>query len=78
MRGVFLLDQLVSAGQYGDAYGWREAIRALEGDWFAPLRKSLRRIDPSGVRLTDPVNGTSLLLTRPDAWKFWLRPRPLP
>jgi hypothetical protein len=78
MDGVFLLDQLVSAGQYGDAYGWREAILALEGDWFAPLRKSLRRIDPSGVHLTDPVNGTSLLLTRPDAWKFWLRPRPLP
>ena len=75
MHGVILLDQLVSAGQYGDAYGWREAIRALERDWFAPLRQSLGRIDPAGVRLIDPVNGTSLLLKRADAWKFWLRPR---
>ena len=57
MHGVCLLDQLVSAGQYGDAYGWREAIRALEGDWFEPLRQSLGRVDPAGVRLTDPVNG---------------------
>jgi hypothetical protein len=77
-HGAILLDQLVSAGQYGDAYGWREAIRALERDWFAPLRQSLGRIAPAGVRLTDPVNGTSLLLQRADAWKFWLRPRPLP
>jgi len=44
---VVLLDELTNAGQYGDAYGWREAIRVLEANWLAPLLGSLRALGPA-------------------------------
>jgi hypothetical protein len=75
--GVILLDALTDAGQVGDAYGWREAMRELEQDWFVPLRSALRRIGPPDLRLIDPVNGKALYLSARDAWKFWRRPRGL-
>ena len=75
--GVMLLDNLTHAGQYGDAYGWREALRDLERDWFAPLQDALRRSGPGGLSLNDPVNGKTLRLHASDAWKFWRRPRDL-
>ena len=62
---LIVLDQLKEAGQYGDAFGWREAISALERDWFTPLLQHLRW-HPSAVRLLDPVNGKSLFLNRLD------------
>jgi hypothetical protein len=75
--GVILLDALTQAGQVGDSYGWREALRGLEQDWFVPLLGSLRRIGPQGLRLLDPVGGQALHLHARDAWRFWRRPRPL-
>ncbi len=75
--GVVLLDQLARAGACGDAYGWRETMRMLENDWFAPLLGALRTLGPRGLRLADPVNGQALLLQAHDAWKIWRRPRPL-
>jgi hypothetical protein len=73
---LIVLDQLKEAGQYGDAFGWREAIGSLERDWFAPLLAHLRW-HSSAVRLVDPVNGKSLDLNRLDCWKIWRRTRPL-
>ena len=73
---LIVLDQLKEAGQYGDAYGWREAISVLERDWFAPLLQHLRW-HPSAVRLIDPVNGKSFYMNRLDCWKIWRRPRAL-
>lgn len=75
MDGIILLDALTLAGQLGDAYGWREALRELEQDWFAPLRGKLRKIGPQGLRLMDPVSGKALHLRPHDTWKFWRRPR---
>ncbi|HWR77890.1 MAG TPA: hypothetical protein VN283_11880 [Thiobacillus sp.] len=75
--GVILLDTLTQAGQVGDAYGWREALRELEQDWFVPLLGMLRKIGPDGLRLIDPVNGKQLHLHASDVWKFWRRPQPL-
>jgi hypothetical protein len=75
--GVMLLDHLTQAGQYGDTYGWRLALRELEQDWFAPLRGALRKTGPHGLRLIDPLNGKALHLHASDAWKFWRRPRDL-
>lgn len=77
LEGVILLDELTPAGQCGDAYGWREALRSLEKDWFVPLRGALRAIGPQGLRLLDPVNGQALHLQRTDAWKIWRRPKSL-
>jgi hypothetical protein len=75
--GVILLDALTPAGQAGDAYGWREALRGLEHHWFVPLRDLLRRIGPQGLHLVDPVNGMALHLRAGDAWRLWRRPRRL-
>jgi hypothetical protein len=76
-EGIILLDALTLAGQMGDAYGWREAVRELEQDWFVPLLGTLRKIGPQGLRLLDPVGGKVLHLHRRDAWKIWRRPRSL-
>lgn len=75
--GVVLLDDLTLAGQCGDAYGWREAMRELERSWFVPLLAALRTVDAAGLSLLDPVNGRGLQLQAMDAWKIWRRPRSL-
>jgi len=76
-EGVTLLDELSQAGECDDAYGWRDALRGLEKDWFVPLHGSLRAVGPAGLCLMDPVNGKALHLQRRDAWKIWKRPRNL-
>lgn len=73
---LVVLDQLTKAGQYGDAFGWRETISAMERDWFAPLFQHLHA-HPSKVRVLDPVNGKSLFLNPFDCWKIWRRSRTL-
>lgn len=73
---LIVLDPLKEAGQYGDAFGWREAISALERDWFVPLLRHLRW-HPAMVRLTDPVNGKNIEINQLDRWRVWRRPRAL-
>ena len=73
---LIVLDQLKEAGQYGDAFGWREAIIAMERDWFVKLVAYLRW-HSSTVNLIDPVNGESLSVNTTDIWKIWRRPRVL-
>ena len=73
---LIVLDQLKEAGQYGDAFGWRKAITALECDWFAPLLAYLRW-HPSALRMLDPVNGKALVANQLDSWKLWQRARAL-
>jgi hypothetical protein len=68
------LDQLRDSGQYGDAYGWREAMIALERNWFAPLLAAGHRVD---LRIEDPVHGIALTVLRRDYWKVWRRRHPL-
>ena len=72
-EAIVVLDELTRAGQCGDAFGWRESIRSLEADWFAPLHGAIRSIGPQGLRLVDPVNGQALHVQRTDAWKIWRR-----
>ena len=76
-EGLVLLDGLTQAGQCGDPYGWREAIRGLEENWFGPLLDSLRTLGRKGLRLADPVSGKALHLQGTDLWKIWRRPRRL-
>ena len=75
-NNLIVLDQLKEAGQYGDAFGWREAISALERDWFEPLLAHLRW-HRAAERLVDPINGKSLSVSRWNCWKIWRRPRAL-
>jgi len=74
---VIQLDALTPAGLCGDAYGWREALRSMEQDWFAPLLAALPTVDSTGLQLSDPVNGKSIFLKKTDTWKIWRRPRNL-
>lgn len=76
-ESLIQLDALTPAGLCGDAYGWREALRSIEQDWFVPLLAALRTVDSNGLQLSDPVNGKSLFLKRTDTWKIWRRPRNL-
>jgi hypothetical protein len=76
-ESLILLDDLAHAGQCGDPYGWREALRTLEVNWFAPLLATLHTRGRSDLRLADPISGKALHLRRADAWKLWRRPRSL-
>jgi hypothetical protein len=76
-ESTVLLDDLTLAGQCGDPYGWREALRTLEANWFAPLLAAPRTRGRPDLRLADPVSGKALLLRRADSWKIWRRPRRL-
>lgn len=76
-ENVIQLEALTPAGLCGDAYGWREALRSMEQDWFVPLLAALRTDNSNGLRLSDPVNGKSLSLKRTDTWQFWRRSRNL-
>ncbi len=76
-ENIVVLDELTPAGQNGDPFGWREALRALEVDWFTPLLAALRWRSCAEVRLADPVSGKALRLRRTDVWKTWRRPRHL-
>ena len=69
---VVVLDGLLEAGQYGDAWAWRAALQELEHDWLAPLLKAGRR-----YALHDPQSGTLLHWRPMMAWKFWRRTAPL-
>ena len=71
-----VLSNLKEAGQYGDMFGWREAITTLERAWFAPLLAYLRW-HPATVRVIDPVHGKALVVNTTDIWKVWRRPRAL-
>lgn len=74
---IVILDALETPARTGDALGWREALRQLERDWFAPLARHLGRLGASGLHLLDPVHGQSIQLQSVDAWKVWRRPRAL-
>ncbi len=69
---IVVLDGLLEAGQYGDAWAWRAALQELERDWLAPLLKAGRR-----CVLHDPQSGTLLHWRPMMAWKFWRRTAPL-
>lgn len=69
---VVVLEHLKVGGQYGDAIAWRDAMIALERDWFAPLLAYLRWHSVP-LQLIDPVNGEALDIQRFDTWKIWRR-----
>lgn len=76
-EAVAVLDQLTGAVQYGDGYGFREALAALENDWFAPLARALE----SGrlARLVvHPLPAPRRIEVTPAALRrFWRRVKPL-
>lgn len=75
---LVLIDRLEGAAQYRDAWGWREALQALERDWFVPLAAALRAGRPGHLRILVPgPRGFSATLTPAARWQCWKRPRTL-
>jgi hypothetical protein len=76
---LLVLDNLRGAVRCVDPDGWREAMQAMEKDWFAPLRAALQETKISGAIIVSPgeAHTRSLGVERADLWKFWRGPRPL-
>jgi hypothetical protein len=70
--GWVVLDRLLGAAQYRDAWGWREAAGELEQDWFAPLLQALGagRIEQLTL-LSHGDNGIRADIRRLDLYRFW-------
>lgn len=68
-------DRLQGAAQHRDAFGWRDALLALEADWFVPALAALRagRLRQLALRCHG-APGLDVVIRRPDLWKCWRRP----
>jgi hypothetical protein len=64
---------------YGDLSRWREALAALEQNWFAPLLDALREraIESLTLHGLGPDFGYALEIRPRDRWRFWRARRPL-
>ncbi|SCY43678.1 phosphoglycerate mutase [Nitrosospira sp. Nsp13] len=76
---LVVLDSLHGKSQYADAYGWRESLKELERNWFAPLWTMCRQGKFDQLTLTDTGgrNTQNFALKRGDSRKFWRRAKPL-
>lgn len=76
---LVILESLVVSALLDDDAAWREALEALEKNWFAPLAAALRSGRLAAIELVAP---TRLGLLRwqfspSDRWRLWRRARPL-
>ena len=67
------------ATAYGDLPRWREALAALEQNWFAPLLDALRKSTMESLTLhgLGPDFGHASEIRASDRWRFWRARRPL-
>jgi hypothetical protein len=65
---VVLLGTLVTAGQSGDAFGWREGVREVDKLLQALLRGGHR------FTLADPVRGRACVWRKTCQFRLWRRP----
>lgn len=75
---LVVLDGLLPRVIYEDAEGWREAVQALDENWFQPLRSAISK--PIGqLDLVAPTIYGQLgwTLQGLDRWKFWRKGRSL-
>lgn len=72
---LVLLDALSGAAQYGDYYGWREAILQMEKNWFVPLLAQLKSGKLSSINITTFTQQHAITwhTRRSDLLKLWRR-----
>lgn len=75
-RSLVVLDAPRSAAQYGDLTAWEESLKALERNWFEPLRQAVRAGRLTLV-LHVPEAGACWRIDRAELWKFWRGAKPL-
>ncbi|MBS0348667.1 MAG: hypothetical protein JSR69_19650 [Proteobacteria bacterium] len=78
-NGLALVDDLQRPLLHQDRELWRNALQALESNWFAPLLADLKARRLEAVRISVPSDRNSLQLdiASKGLWKFWRKPRPL-
>ncbi|SEP24275.1 phosphoglycerate mutase [Nitrosovibrio sp. Nv6] len=76
---LVLLGALHGQAQYADAYGWRESLRELERNWFAPLwaMAKLGKFDQISLTALGEKTSRSFTAGRADFRKFWRRTKPI-
>ena len=74
-----VLDMLHTKTQYDDAYGWRESLKKLDQDWFAPVLAALKqgKLEQLTLTVVSEQGDKSFTVTRDDLWKFWRAAKPL-
>jgi hypothetical protein len=78
-RHLVVLDALRAPLALGEAAQYREALAALERDWFVTLLDALRRgrIGMLTIHVPDGPEGRAYETIRGDLRRFWRRPRRL-
>ena len=78
-KHLVVLDTMLGKAQYGDAYGWRESLRELERNWFAPLWIMAKQGKFNQLTLTavHESKTKNFSLRRGDWRKLWRRTKPL-
>lgn len=77
-HGLVVLDTVEAAAQFRDAWGWREGLKRLEQDWFAPAMAALQAGQLASLTLScDGEAGFVLHVQRHQLWKFWQPGKPL-
>jgi hypothetical protein len=76
------LDNLLSPARSLAALNWRQALLALEQQWFAPLLRAVKKGECQTLQLIagsahEAVEAIRYTVRRRDVWRFWRRPRPL-
>lgn len=76
---LVVLDALLGKAKYRDAYGWREALKDMEENWFSPLHIALRKGKIKQLTITSLHENSSqdFVIMRSNLWKFWLMTRSL-
>ena len=76
---LVVLDTLLGKAKYRDAYGWREALKTLEVNWFTFLYTALQegKINQLTIAALNETTSQNFVITRSNLWKFWLSSKPL-
>ena len=76
---LVMLNMLHTKTQCDDAYGWRESLKKLEQDWFAPLLAALKqgKLEQLTLTVISERGDKNFTMTRDDLWKFWRAVKPL-
>ncbi len=74
-----ILDSLLTADTYNDAYLWRENLKALEKTWFLPIYTALKnkQINQLKISTTNKNSNQDFVITHKSLWKFWITIKPL-
>ena len=76
---LLVLDDLSNPDKYNDAYHWREKLKELERNWFAPLLLALKnkQLDSLKISIVNDNACYEFFIKPSSLWKFWSRLKPL-